>query len=167
MSKITVWTTIRYDSNALPCHFCALSHVASDHHCDQGTPAAPHEVVLHLSKNLANFTANVCVQIIDCEWVVGKNPILEVPSQEEVRKVEIRWVRGPGRWASRKEPAEMYCDTQKAFCCGVHTIVNLWDRKMKLGSHSSHVLGNNIWKRQKNRAVSFWVIAKSEGNICG
>ena len=51
---------------------------------------APHNVVLHLSRNLANFTANVGVQIIDCEWMVGKNPILEVPSQEEVRKVEIR-----------------------------------------------------------------------------
>ena len=81
---------MRYVSNALPCHFSALSHVTSDHHCDQGTPAAPYDVIMRLSRNLANFTANVCVQIIDCEWVVGKNPILEVPSQEEVRRVEIR-----------------------------------------------------------------------------
>ena len=67
-----------------------MLQVTSDHHCDQGRPAAPHDVVLHLSKNLANFTPNVCVQIIDCEWVVGKTSILEVPSQEEVRRVEIR-----------------------------------------------------------------------------
>ena len=48
----------------------------------KGTPAAPHDIVLHLSRNLADFWANVGVQMIVSGWL-AKTLSLRYPHKKK------------------------------------------------------------------------------------